>query len=297
MIVSNIGSRGRVFTFDDDISVYLITGSRFHILCDTHLGPESMDQVTRYLADSPCTGPVIIFNSHSDWDHIWGNCFFPDSFIIGHELCKTRMLERGHFDLRQNSSLMRGEVRITPPNLIFSDRLILDDEDIEFSHAPGHTIDSAICYDHRDKVLYLGDLVEDPIPYLDAADLDTYITTLRSLLTYQAEMLVSAHSGIVSRDLIEQNIAYIAKVKDGISMDPQRFGAYREVHQWNLNMRILYEFEPWFRDIQGSGYSIVRILELAGDLHTTPSAELKTLLTGYASGLPKILQDQTESLK
>ncbi|MFH0968740.1 MAG: MBL fold metallo-hydrolase [Methanobacteriota archaeon] len=281
MIVRKVASRGFIFTFDDEISVYLIVGSRFLVLCDTHLGPGSMDQIIRYLVDFSCPDQMIIFNSHSDWDHIWGNCSFPDSFIIGHEFCKKRMLERGAFDLTQNATFQRGLVELKPPNLTFSNRLSLEDEDVEFFYAPGHTIDSAVCYDRQDMVLYIGDLAEDPIPYLDAYDLDTYLITLRSILTHPARMLVSAHSGIVTRNLIERNIAYITKVRDKIPIDSQDLGAYHEVHLWNINMRLLLEYEPAIRDCVGDGYSQISLLERIGDLHSIRYEDLKDALNQY----------------
>lgn len=281
MNVQQIGSRGSMLTFDDGISLYLIHCSRFNLLCDTHLGPFSMNEVSSFLSDKSGSDRTIVFNSHSDWDHIWGNCSFPDSFIIGHELCRERMLERGEYDLSQNASLRRGSVILKPPNLTFSNRLCFEEEDLEFIYAPGHTIDSAVCYDRQDMVLYLGDLVEDPIPYLDARDLDTYLMTLRSLLIHPAQVLVSAHSGIVTKDLIEHNIKYITGVRDEVPMDPEEFGEYRDVHHWNLNMRIIFKNDTKIRDFMGDDYSYVALLEQLGDLHSLNNEDLMAVLNRF----------------
>ena len=286
MIVQRMGTRGRCFTFDDGISLYLISGTRLHLLCDTHLGPESMTRIQEFLGDYPRPDRMVIFNSHSDWDHIWGNCAFPDSFIIGHETCRARMSERGEYDLMENSSQKRGNVRITLPNLTFSTRLVFEDEEIEIAYAPGHTIDSAVCYDRRDRILYLGDLAEDPIPYLDFHDLDRYLDTLRSILEHPADILVSAHSGVVTRDLIRKNMAYIADIRDGVREEPSRFGEYEQVHRWNLNQRIFLQYEPLVARKMGAGYSPVLLLRQAGDLHGISPEELKKNLSEYLAGLP-----------
>lgn len=278
MIARQIRNRGTLLTFDDDISLYLIHGFRSYILCDTHCGPESMDEIFSFIDKKSESARMVIFNSHSDWDHIWGNCSFPGSIRIGHEICRRRMQERGELDLMQNSSQQRGAVVITLPNLTFSDRLTLEDEGIEFSYAPGHTIDSAVCYDCRDNVLYLGDLVEDPIPYLDAEDLDIYITTLRALQVHPAEVLITAHSGVVTRDLITRNLSYIERVKDGVQMDPAGFGTYRHVHQWNLNMRVIWEYLRTMHRMSGGNLYLLRILEKTGDLHEIRPHTLKELL-------------------
>jgi glyoxylase-like metal-dependent hydrolase (beta-lactamase superfamily II) len=285
MIIRQIGKRGTLFTFDDKISVFLITGTRFHLLCDTHLGPDSMAEIRKFLQDHSLHDRVVIFNSHSDWDHIWGNCAFPGSCIIGQERCRERMEERGEYDLVENNSLKRGDVRITPPNLLFSTRLFLEDEEIEFSYAPGHTADSAICYDRTDSVLYLGDLVEDPIPYLDAGDLDQYLVTLRSLITHPAQILVSGHSGIVTRDLIVKNMKYISDIRDGIRVDSRIFTGYEQVHQWNLNQRIFLQYQGMISQMTGDRYDPVCLLKKTGDLHNISSDTLIQTLDEYLSCL------------
>lgn len=285
MIVQRIGDRGFYFTFDDNISLYLITSTRFYLFCDTHLGPESMVRIQEYMRDHHRPEQMMIFNSHSDWDHIWGNCAFPDSYIIGHETCRTRMIERGEYDLIQNSSQQQGNVLITLPNLTFSNRLVFEDEEIEFFHAPGHTIDCAVCYDKRDGVLYLGDLVEDPIPYLDFGDLDLYLDTLRLIMTHPAGVLVSSHSGIVTRDLIRKNMAYIADIRDCVNLDPSSFGEYERVHTWNLNQRIVLRYESLIRQKMGGEYLPVLLLRQAGDLHDISPGELKKNLGAYLAGI------------
>jgi glyoxylase-like metal-dependent hydrolase (beta-lactamase superfamily II) len=282
MDIQQVGTRGALLTFDDGISLYVIHGNRFHLLCDTHLGPESMIKVHEYLADKPRNNGVLVFNSHSDWDHIWGNGAFPDSIIIGHESCRRRMIERGQFDLTQNKSQQKGKVVLTFPNLTFSDKIRFDDENIEISYAPGHTIDSAICYDMSDKVLYVGDLVEDPIPYLDAKDLDMYLKTLALLLTHPSQVLVTAHSGIVTRDVVSQNIEYITRMKDGLPFDEQGLGLYLPVHQWNSNMRKIWEYDRIARKQVGD-FSLIHLLQNLPDLHDIGLSDLKIALDEYFS--------------
>jgi glyoxylase-like metal-dependent hydrolase (beta-lactamase superfamily II) len=189
------------------------------------------------------------------------------------------MEDRGIFDLNENRAQVRGDVVLRLPDLIFRDHLTLADEGIVFSAAPGHTVDSAICYDQRDKVLYLGDLVEDPIPYLDAVDLNQYLETLQSLWEHEAVTLVSAHSGIISRDLIQKNMGYIRNIRDGSPIDSSLFGEYAPVHQWNLNMRIIHEFLSPTPSPVRYEKSLVPVLAQVGDLHTRTREELLVLLS------------------
>lgn len=185
------------------------------------------------------------------------------------------MLERGAFDLNANSGKVRGPVTILPPGLTFSDRLTLEDEGVEFWYAPGHTVDSSVCYDRRDRILYLGDLAEDPIPYLDDEDLTRYLGTLQRILDHQAEVLVTAHSGVISRDLVRKNMGYISAVRDGNIRDDAEYGDYAPVHRSNLNQRIVLRYEPLFRKLLQDRYSPVLLLELAGDLHSRSARELE----------------------
>jgi cyclase len=172
-------------------------------------------------------------------------------------------------------------VQIRLPDCTFSDRLSFDDEGVSFSYAPGHTIDSAICYDAVDQVLYLGDLVEDPIPYLDAPDLETYLATLQTLIDHPAQILVSAHSGLVSRDLIHSNMAYIRDFRDGVVISPDSFGAYASVHRWNLNMHRIHSFmagTTGMAEGKGSQLLLIDVLRQAGDLHSCSPEEIQSLL-------------------
>jgi len=284
MMETKLSTRTRILTFDDDISVFLIFADRHTFLCDTHLGPDSMQQVQELLAGEAASRDLVVFNSHSDWDHIWGNCAFPEVMIIGHTTCRERMKERGEFDISRLHTLTRGDVRIILPNLTFESHLCFEDDDVCFIHAPGHTIDSSLCFDRRDGVLYVGDLVEDPVPYLDYERLDTYLETLEMLLTFPANVLVSAHSGIVTRDLIRKNIRYITKVMDGEEIDQEQLGAYASVHLANINTLLMLKYEKVVREKLKESYDFVSFWSITPDLSLIGTRDLTSLLDRYLSG-------------
>lgn len=220
MKVERIAKRGTLFTFQEgdslfsqDTCVYLINTGEKLFLCDTHVGPKSMAVVKDYInAEGLGNKEVIVFNSHSDWDHIWGNCAFPDSIIIAHDSCKRRIAEDGEKALeRFKGKYHDGSFGLKLPNLTFDSRLSFEDCGIEFIYAPGHTVDSAICYDREDSVLFVGDLVEYPEPYLQYENLQVYIKSLEYIKSIKADIVISGHSGIVNEDLINENINYIKK--------------------------------------------------------------------------------------
>lgn len=289
MLVTPLTHRTRMLTFEDAISLLLIITERKIILCDTHCGPDSMQEVAGYLADENLNQDIVVFNSHSDWDHIWGNCAFPDSTIIAHKSFPDRLHDRGFFDLAGNRSSVRGEVSLTGPNLLFDNELRLEDEGIRFIYAPGHTIDSAICYDEQDKVLFLGDLVEDPIPYLDYERLDIYIRTLEMIMDIPADYLVSGHSGLVTHDLIRSNIRYITQVMTNEPVDTSTFGEYTSVHQINLNTLIMFRYEKCVRDILAEKYDFSDFWSLNPDLSGISTEEQKLMMDEYLGSLKRSL--------
>lgn len=240
-----------------------------------------MKEVITYLNQDPAFCDLVIFNSHSDWDHIWGNCAFLDSIIIGHVTCRERMQERGAFDLNRQSSLTRGQVTLKPPGLTFKEEICFEDDDIEFIYAPGHTIDSSICYDRKERVLYVGDLIEDPIPYLDYDRLDIYLETLEMLLIFPADIMISAHSGIVTKDLIIRNMEYIREVIKGNKRDTRTFGQYEAVHRINLNTLLMLRYEKLAKKMLKNAYDFSSFWSVPSNLDNISLDELEELMKNY----------------
>jgi len=218
--IERIAKRGTLFTFQEgdslfsqDTSVYLIDVGDKLFLCDTHVGPKSMAIVKDHInAEGLENKEIIVFNSHGDWDHIWGNCAFPDSTIIAHESCRRRIIEYGEKDLeRFKDKYHDGSFGLKLPNLTFDSRLSFEDYGIEFIYAQGHTVDSAICYDKEDSVLFVGDLIEYPEPYLQYENLQEYINTLEYIKSKKADVIICGHSGIVDDNLINENIDFIKR--------------------------------------------------------------------------------------
>lgn len=226
MKTERIGSRGVMLTLEEsespigDFTAYLIVGEHNIFLCDTHLGPESMDLVKNYLQENKLDKPLVVFLSHSDWDHIWGACAFPDSLIIAHEKCAARITTHGGLDLQRYAQHQRGRVQLVNPRLTFDSRMAFPGDGVEFIYAPGHTADSAICYDRREKIAYVGDLVERPEPVVGSHDLETYIETLENLRGLAAKTIITSHSGRVDEKDIEANIQHIRKFQDIALSEP-----------------------------------------------------------------------------
>ncbi|HWR38482.1 MAG TPA: MBL fold metallo-hydrolase [Patescibacteria group bacterium] len=249
MQMQKIGSRGMLFTFEDQISVYRIRGRQRCFLCDTHLGSLSMAVVKPGMRDAGMTEPVV-FNTHSDWDHVWGNCAFPGALLVGHAACRSRLAERGTYELTEMAGYRRGTVELRLPEVIFDSRLAFAADDVEFFHAPGHTRDSSVCHDREDSVLFMGDLVEAPIPYLDDEDLPRYLQTLEMLRQFPARTKITAHSGVVDTELIEANMRYVEQMLSGKPIPAEVYRGAESVQRFNRNNRLLLPLEKLARERQ-----------------------------------------------
>jgi glyoxylase-like metal-dependent hydrolase (beta-lactamase superfamily II) len=240
-----VGSRCIVFSFDDladasPTNVLVILGSRHVFVCDTFLGPDPMAQIAGEIRAKHSNNPWIVFNSHADWDHHWGNCFFKGATIVSQEVTRGIIEASGQQELATFKEYIRGKVEIVAPNEVFLGRLRFPNEGIEFVHTPGHTMDSSSCIDLVDKVLYAGDNLEVPIPYLTTPDLDSYIETLKDYLGLDIEHVVPGHGTVVaSKDLITENLAYLEALTKGevVAVDSPR---WRSIHDQNTRVLSLY---------------------------------------------------------
>ncbi len=229
-----------MFTFDDLVAspfgtttnVYALEADRRLLVCDTYLGPGALQPALEELMRD--REEVVVVNTHADWDHVWGNCLFATGRIIGHRLCRERLLAGGEADRAAYACWQRGVVRLVPPGVTFEARLELPEFDAELFHSPGHTGDSITLYDRRDRVLVVGDNAERPIPScIDPANLDAHIRSLKAYLGVAFDAIVPGHGELLTAADIEANIAYLEALRQG---DTSRYEEppYRLNHMENL---------------------------------------------------------------
>lgn len=276
MNIQQIGDRGVLFTFEDQTSVYLIHSDHRLFLCDTHLGPDSMDCVQQYIAQHGWNHKeLFIFNTHSDWDHIWGNCAFAKATIIGHTTCRTRMQEKGDLDLKNiPAEYQKGKIEIRLPNLTFDSQLTFEDDDVTFIYAPGHTVCSSICFDRRDSVLFAGDLVEYPMPYTLYPDLNRFILSLEQIKHLAAKTYISAHSGIVTENLIDKNIEFLQHILQRTSLELDEHT--QRLYNFNIKNTLILSYEAVAREKLGDRFKHSAFLCDFWSLFDVPAEELST---------------------
>ncbi|MFW9894065.1 MAG: MBL fold metallo-hydrolase [Candidatus Thorarchaeota archaeon] len=218
MQIAKIGKRGLLFSFKDPFltNVYVIVSRNWVFILDTFLGSQSMDIVKQELMNEGHSDlPTIIFNSHGDYDHYWGNASFGQSLIVGHDECRDRILAESDEALLANQEQKKGEVIIKAPSLVFSERLSFPDDGLTFFHTPGHTTDSASCYDEIEKILFVGDNVETPLPYVYNTDIDQFYRTLKSYYEIDWEIMIASHAPVqFDRVILDMNCEYLDNLRN-----------------------------------------------------------------------------------
>ncbi len=208
-----VGARGFLFSFEEPYrtNVFVINSSRHVFVCDTCLGSEPMNLVKQHLAENGLDSkPVVVFNSHGDYDHFWGNGCFRSSLIIGHDLCRRRIENEAKKNLEKFNGHKLGEVEIVAPNVVFDKRLFFADEGVEFYHTPGHTEDSSSCFDHVDGTLFVGDNVEPPLPYVSGLDFAGYSATLEEYIQRNAKAIIAGHAeAVLDAGALESCLNYL----------------------------------------------------------------------------------------
>ncbi len=236
-----IGTRCHVFSFDglagfSPSNVTVILGETRVFFVDTYLGPRFMASIHQHLADKIGNKQVVVFNTHSDWDHVWGNSFFTNATICSHDLTRELLAKNGPRELHENEQYHDGTIELVYPTRTFPDRLRFEPEDIELFHSPGHTADSSSLVDLKNRVLCTGDNVEYPVPWLSNADVDSYLDTLQRYLDLDVLFVVPGHGlNVAGLELVLDNMHYIEALRDRAFDEVTRWKG-NEIHEHNLSL-------------------------------------------------------------
>jgi glyoxylase-like metal-dependent hydrolase (beta-lactamase superfamily II) len=219
-----IGNRGILFTFNElnkepyycITNVYVIVGKKNYFVCDTYLGKYYINKIKEFLESKYGKKNYIVFNSHSHWDHIWGNSEFKDNLIVSHEKCREFIKLYGEQEIKKNPDFIRDEVELILPNITFQKEISFEEEGLIFFYSPGHSEDSSSCYDIIDNTLFVGDNVDDPIPSsMCFNNLSIYLDTLKKYLELDVDRVIQSHGPEIDNNVIRENALYIRNLIDG----------------------------------------------------------------------------------
>ena len=237
-----------------------IIGPNWAVLIDTLALPEEAMEIRTFI-ERELTIPVrYVINTHHHADHCWGNCFFPNSTVIAHEICREKLANNGMEALRNaaiQSSSFR-QVRLVLPHLTFSENqlsLRVGKKTLTLMPFPGPSPDNIGILVEEDRILFAGDVFM-PLPYVVDGDVEEMVASLKKIAKLGLENIIPGHGDIVLRgeidNAIKENMAYISAIRKAV----------RRASRRKYPLELLDEI-----DIESCGKSRVLIGGLAVELH------------------------------
>ena len=186
----------------------IIVGDRGVLVIDSLRVPSfarDLIQDVRHITSKPVQ---YLVDTHSHWDHSWGNEEFPDATIIGHENCYAEMVDvEWNAEWRQKVvtsgdpwSEEAGLVTITPPNLTFetSMRLYFGGRELVLRFlGRAHTGGDTHIHLPDQGIIFTGDVAQDGgVPYFGDSYPEEWPDTDDRLVEVPAERFVSGHGPV-----------------------------------------------------------------------------------------------------
>ena len=180
----------------------------------------------RRITDKPVK---YLVDTHSHWDHAWGNEEFPDATIIGHQNCYDEMM-----DVEWNAEWLAkiaasGDpwseeaqlVNITPPNLTYetSMRLYFGGRELVLMYlGRAHTGGDTFIHLPGDRILFTGDVAQDGgVPYMGDSYLLEWPQTDDRMVEIDAGRFVSGHGPVGERPALLEARDFIHQLSAALS--------------------------------------------------------------------------------
>lgn len=207
-----------------DVNTGLIVGDGHCLVLDTrgsHREGADLVEAVRRITPAPWT----IVNSHSHFDHFFGNAAFGPAEIWGHVRCAEEIEQYGE---QQRDHLIESrperrdeweEVTIVPPDHTFAAAASLDigGRMVHLRHfGLGHSSNDIVVQVPDAGVLFAGDLVEEGAPpaFSDSYPLDWPVTTAAMLAEMPEQVIVPGHGAVVDRAYVQGQQEELALVAD-----------------------------------------------------------------------------------
>jgi len=211
------------------VSAGVIAGPKWAVVIDT-LMPQETLTMREFIDKSLCLPVKYVINTHHHADHCWGNCFFKDATIIGHERCRELLLNRAPAALEvaaQDNPLYK-DLTIVPPQITFSEGLYnlrIGKKNLSIFPAPGHSDDGIAVFVEEDRILFSGDAFM-PVPFIVEGDVEQSIETIQEISKMSLENIIQGHGDIILRGEIEEkakeNITYLKAIQKAVQTAKRR---------------------------------------------------------------------------
>jgi glyoxylase-like metal-dependent hydrolase (beta-lactamase superfamily II) len=213
-----------------DVNVGLVLGDDRCLVIDTRSSEREATELLRAVR-SLTSLPYVVVNTHSHFDHCFGNGVFaehqPDVEIWAHERCLADLSRSGEQHRVSIATWLRDsgeddlaaeveDVTLTLPNrtLATEQTIELGGRQAELFHpGRGHSDHDLIVEVPDTDVMFVGDLVEQGAPpsFDDAFPLE-WPDTLERLLGRMGTVVVPGHGDVVDPDFVDRQRIDIAEV-------------------------------------------------------------------------------------
>ncbi|MEU6788202.1 MBL fold metallo-hydrolase [Nonomuraea angiospora] len=207
-----------------DMNVGLVVGDGHCLVLDTrssHREAADLVEAVRTITASPWT----VVNSHSHFDHYFGNAIFRPAEIWGHVRCAEEIEQYGE---EQRAVMVKGkperreefeEITIVPPDHTFTSAASLDigGRIVHLQYfGLGHSSNDVVAHVPDAGVVFAGDLVEEGAPpaFSDSYPLDWPLTAAAMLDELPDQVIVPGHGAVVDRAFAQAQQAELALVAE-----------------------------------------------------------------------------------
>ncbi|KQR34176.1 MBL fold metallo-hydrolase [Rhizobium sp. Leaf155] len=224
----------------DEVDAVFVSTERFNVLVDTLGTPSLCRHALDLLADRMRDRPLIIVNSHMNWDHFWGNRAVSGAPIIAHQSAMERLRDPSALQTlaqKRKAEPRFDEVELVSPTLTFSgESMTLHGEDLTLHllHTPGHTPDHLAVWIPEIETCLAVDAVEHPIPEVWSSapdDLRSLCSSLNLIRSLKPKQLVLAHGQTSDPAVLDRNIAYFENIHEAVALLPASALEHEALHE------------------------------------------------------------------
>ena len=206
----------------------IIVGDDSVLIIDSLRVPSFARDLIKDVKDITDKPIQFVIDTHSHWDHSWGNEEFPDATIIGHKNCYAEMIdvewnEQWRKKVTSSNDPWSEEgniVNITPHNMTFetSMQLYFGGRELDLKYfGRAHTSGDIYIHLPKEKIVFTGDVAQDGgVPYLGDCYPVDWPDTDNKLAALPIERFMSGHGPIGDHKALEGARDFIHNLVDSV---------------------------------------------------------------------------------
>jgi glyoxylase-like metal-dependent hydrolase (beta-lactamase superfamily II) len=211
------------------VSAGVVAGPEWAVVIDT-LMPQETLAIREYIEGKLNLSVRYVINTHHHADHCWGNSFFPNATVIGHQKCRKMLIDRTPeaLEVASQDNPLYQQLKIVPPQITFDKgtyTLQVGKKHLVCFSTPGHSPDGISVLVEEDRILFAGDAFM-PLPFIVEGDLNQYIDTLQTFTEMSLENIIQGHGDIILRgeieDKVKANITYLRAIEKAVKTASRR---------------------------------------------------------------------------